>query len=119
MGNLTTSVDIDGRTMLDSGNGGVLVRFQLTMSSLYATGGDSFLPNALGLGTITKVIINNASIGGNTTAYTATPVYATSGGPSVTKVQAFVSGTAGQPMTEVSANTNLSTVTFDAIAFGT
>jgi hypothetical protein len=114
MGACTVVLDGDAFSPIDGSNAGYMVRGQITMSSSYAAGGDTLAASAFGIGRITKLILSG-SIGGATTGYDSSPVYSAG---AVVKVQAFVTGTAsGQPLNEASGN--LSTVIFDAIAYGT
>lgn len=120
MGAVTATIDADGYSPTDASNAGYMVRCKITMSSSYATGGDTIAASILGVGTITKLSFSGSSDGGSgtTTAYIAAPVYDTTK-VNVTNIQVFQSAAASNPFTEVSSTTNLSTVTFDAVAWGT
>lgn len=120
MGAVTATIDADGISPMDSSNAGIMVRCKITMSSSYATGGDTIAATILPLGQITKLSFSGSSDGGTgtTTAYIAAPVYDSSN-VNVTNIQVFQSAAASNPFTEVGSNTNLSTVVFDAVAWGT
>ena len=96
------------------------MRCKITMSSSYATGGDTIAATILPLGQITKLSFSGSSDGGTgtTTAYIAAPVYDSSG-VNVTNIQVFWSSGASSAFSEVTNATNLATVVFDAVAWGT
>lgn len=119
MGAVTASIDADGYSPIDASNAGYMVRCKITMSASYAAGGDTIAASILGLGLITKMSFSGTSDGGvgTTTSYMAAPVYDSSK-VNVTNIQVFDTGSAsGQPFAEASGN--LSTIVFDAIAWGT
>ena len=55
MGICTFALDADPFTPLDGSNGGYMVRGTITMSSSYATGGDTLNASSCNLGVITKI----------------------------------------------------------------
>lgn len=122
MGAFTATVDADGYSPQDASNAGYAVRCKLTGSASYATGGDTIAGSTIGLGSITKLVITgggDAAAGAGTASYQAIPVYDTSL-VNVTKVQVFWTGAGfSGAFAEITATTNLSTIVFDAIAYGT
>ena len=117
MGTVTVKLDADPFSPIDGSNAGYAVRGQITMSSSYATGGDTVNASSFGLGIITKMNFSGTQIGAGASAYMPAPVY-NSGGQAI-KVQAFGGAASGVPLAEVTNATNLSTVVFDVIAWGT
>ena len=116
MGACTATVDPDGFSYVDA-SGGYMVRCKITPSSSYAAGGDTIAASIIGLTQIQKLSFSGTSDGGSgvTTSYIAAPVYDSSNW-NVTNVQVFQSAAASNPFTEASGN--LSTITFDAVAWG-
>lgn len=118
MGTVTVVLDADAYSPMDGSNAGYMVRGVLTMSSSYATGGDTMTPASVGLGIITKLDIASGEPTALTTSYLLSAVQTS--GPTVAKVQAFVTGSAsGVAFSEVTNATNLATVAAPFIAFGT
>lgn len=119
MGAVTVAGDSDGHTPMDGSNAGYIKRVKITMSSSYATGGDTIATTAVGFGQITKCMIGASDGGvGTTGSYLAAPVY-DSTGVTLTNIQVFWSGSLSAVFTEVTNGTNLSTVVFDAWLMGT
>jgi len=116
MGTVTVTIDPDGFSPIDGSNAGMMVRAVITMSTTYATGGDTISAASFGLGSITKLDIQGGGVSGGTLAilFEGTPVP----GP-VTKVQAFWSGAQTARFQEVTSGTDLSASVVSCIAFGT
>lgn len=117
MGSCTFTLDDDPHWYQTGGEIGFGIAGTITMSASYATGGDTLTAATCGLGAIRKVIICGAGLVGSpaTTAYLVTAVQA----KPITLIQAFQAAAASNPFTEVTATTNLSTVTFSVVVFGT
>lgn len=118
MGTVTFARDADADWPQVSGEIGWGIGGTITMSSSYATGGDTITAASVGLGAIRKIIICGAGTVGAapaTTAYLISPVQANP----IVLIQAFQSAAASNPFTEVSAATSLATVSVSVIIFGT
>jgi hypothetical protein len=108
MGATTFTPSADAFSPKDS-NEGWSVRGTITMSSSYATGGDSITAAELGLGTIKFIEIAAATGAGYVLSYN----------PTNGTIQAFETGAAlSGPLAEVASATNLSAVSATAIAYG-
>ena len=107
MGAITVKLDM---TQTHSQDSWTVISGTLTMSSSYAPGGDSYTPGLFGLGQIHDLLIWPSS------GYVLQGIVstATSGG----LVKAFWSGFAAGTLDEVTAGTNLSTITARFHAYG-
>lgn len=117
MGTVTVAYDADPFWPQTGGEIGMGIGVTITMSASYATGGDTITAASVGLGAIRKIIVCGAGLVGSpaTTAYLISPVQANP----IVLIQAFQAAAASNPFTEVTSTTNLNTVTFSAIVFGT
>lgn len=93
---------------------GTRVLTTITMSTTYATGGDTINASSIGFGTIAALALSVQSAG--TAAYVPAPVLASG---QVTKIQVYVTGTATTaPLAEVAAGVDLHLVSFSGLAYG-
>lgn len=114
MGTCTAATNSD-YSPRDGSEFGTAVMCTITMSTTYATGGDTITAASLGLGTITQLQLGVQSAG--TSAYVPAPVLASG---QVAKIQVYVTGTATTaPLAEVAAGVDLHLVSFAGIAYGT
>ena len=114
----TATIDSDGFSPQDGSNAGYRVFGVVTMSTSYATGGDTISAASFGIGRITKMDMAGSDvITAGTNSVILSPVY-TSG--AVVKIQAFWTGASTSAvMAEVAANTDLSGYTCNVVVYGT
>jgi len=113
MGATTFTASADCYSPIDS-NAGWMVRGTITMSSSYATGGDTLTAAQMGLGTIKNVIVN-----GGVVLATPTGEYTLRYNQANGTIQAFGgAASSGAIDAEVTNATNLATIVGDIIAYG-
>lgn len=113
MGTCTAAVNSD-YSVHDGSELGTNAQVTITMSTTYATGGETINATSLGFGVITQLALGVQSAG--TSAYVPAPVFANG---QVTKIQVYVTGTATTaPLAEVASGVDLHTVSFTGIAYG-
>ena len=114
----TATIDADGFSPQDGSNAGWRVFGVVTMSTSYATGGDTIAAASFGIGRITMMNFTGEDVvTAGTNSVLLTPVF-TSG--AVVKIQAFWTGaTTSAVLAEVSANTDLSGYTAHVEVYGT
>lgn len=103
MGATTLTVgshELSGRLRMTQGTG--------LMSSSYATGGDSFTARALGLRTVTRLVVNNTEGG-----------YMLAPNTDNLTILAYEAGADGNSLDQVGATSDLSAEAFDWVAYGT
>lgn len=92
--------------------------WQITLSSSYATGGDTITPRQVGLGSSIQSVIISTNQASQATMYLL--VYNSNNGTIQAFESAAVAATpaAAAPFAEVANGTNLSAVTFGAVVVG-